>query len=839
MPFRHFRRPTRVYGSLSSQPNHHLHHGRKKLTKKLFKFAILALLGMFVFGTIVIAWVSRDLPDPDRLSERQVAESTKIYDRTGKHLLYEIYQNQKRTLVDLDQISPYVVKATVSIEDKHFYEHGGIQPLSILRAAFNNLIGRSAGGGGASTLTQQLIKNAVVGDEHSYFRKIKEAILAIRMEKKYTKDQIIRLYLNEIPYGSTNYGVEAAAQSYFHKSALELSLPEAATLAALTQAPTYYLNNLDVLKERRNYVLKLMADQKYISEEEKKSGQANELKIFRNANITAAPHFVLYVKQLLSDQFGEKEVETGGLRVITTLDFDKQTIAENAVKELGDKFAKDANANNAALVSIDPRTGQILAMVGSRDFYDEKIDGQFNVAALGLRQPGSSFKPFVYTAGFEKGYTPETVLYDVLTNFEKRVDGDYIPKNYDNQEHGLVTVRKALQGSLNIPAVKMLYLVGTSQTIEFAKRFGYTTLKESAGLSLVLGGSEVNLLEHTNAYATLADNGKYHPTSAILEVKNRNGEELFEWKEPEATQAVTQELAALTTSVLSNDSARAWIFGAGGNLTLPGRSVAAKTGTTNDSKDAWTLGYTPSLAAGVWVGNTRPSPMKGGGNLLAGTIWNRFMRESLKDTVVEKFPDPPPNTAQKPVLNGADGGIKLRINSVTGKIAVSTTPEMLIVERTFLPPHTILHYVRRDDPLGPPPDDPNSDPQYVNWEQALNDWANRETEKGNLISFNEPPTEYDSVQSAELAPEVEIVSPLNNSTISGPEIRIEIRASAPRGVRRAYYRIDGIKIGTVESYPFNFVYTNPGLAPGTHKLAVTVEDDLGNSREQEINIIVP
>ncbi len=654
----------RIYGSVErgSQNNPERNH-RPKLKfpfkiprhwlKRLFLVAVILLAAGLIGGTILVAWISKDLPDPNKLIDRQVAQSTQIFDRTGAHLLYEVYQNQKRTLVNLDQIAPAAIKATIAIEDKHFYEHGGIRITSIIRAGFNNLIGRSAGAGGASTLTQQFIKKTMVGEERSYWRKIKEAILALRLEKKYAKDEILKMYLNEIPYGSTNYGIEAAAQSYFHKSAKDLNLSEAAALAAMIQAPSRYLNDLNSLRSRRDTVLKLMFEQGYASQTEMMEAQNSALRIYRSGGLMEAPHFVLYIKQLLADKFGESAVDTGGLKVITALDYDKQKIAETAVKELGDKFAKEANANNAALVALDTKTAQILAMVGSRDFNNEEIDGQFNVAVLGRRQPGSSFKPFVYTAAFELGYTPDTVLYDVITNFDKRVGGDYTPRNYDNKEHGLVTMRWALQNSMNIPAVKTMYLVGIKETIDFGKRFGYTTLSDNAGLSLVLGGSEVSLLEHTNGYATLGNNGAYHAPVAILKVTNSNGDVLEEWKESEGVEAIKPELAATIANVLSDDEARAAVFGRGSTLVLKDRPVAAKTGTTNDSKDAWTLGYTPSLSAGVWVGNTIPSPMKGGGNKLAGQIWNRFMAESLKGTPVEQFPPSPVNDAAKPVLRGS------------------------------------------------------------------------------------------------------------------------------------------------------------------------------------------
>lgn len=844
MPIPQLRRKSRTYGDINSEKTTRRFPISNiiKDKKLLFKRVGFALAALFAIGAIIttatVAWISRDLPDPNNLSNRQISQSTKIYDRTGEHLLYEIYQDQKRTTVPLDQISPWVVKATIAVEDKNFYEHGGIRPISIIRAGVSNLLGRKTGAGGASTITQQFIKNSMIGDEHSIFRKIKEAILAMRLENKYTKEDIMQMYLNEVPYGSTNYGIESASQSYFRKKAIDLDLAEAATLAGIIKAPTRYLNNPDSLRNRRDLVLRLMFEQGYITEEEKNGAQNVALRIYRNRGIMDAPHFVLYVKQLLTDQLGEKEVDTGGLKVITTLDYEKQKAAEKIIKEQGDKFAKEYNADNASLVAIDPKTGQILAMVGSRDFENEEISGQFNVAVLGRRQPGSSFKPFVYGAAWEKGFTPETVLYDIITNFDRRSGGDYTPKNYDGKEYGLITMRKALQGSLNIPAVKTLYLVGQEKIIDVGARFGYSTINketvERAGLSLVLGGAEVNLLEHTSAYAALANNGTRFPAESILEVRNNQGEKIREWKKSSGTETFKPELTALISNVLSDDSARAYIFGTGGNLTLPGRPVAAKTGTTNDNKDAWTMGYTPSIAVGVWVGNTKNTPMKAGGNKLAGTIWNLFMREAVKDTPVENFPTPPENDANKPVLRGGDGGIKILINRLNGKIVASTTPESLIVEKIFLPPHEILHYINKEDPRGPAPENPTDDPQYENWETALNDWVEKLRREGKEISLENPPTEIDDVTINELAPQIEFLHPQNGDVITEREIEFEVNATSPRGVSKVTFQIDGLIIGTVDGYPFKINYSAKTLNNGKHIIRAIAEDDQGNFNEKNI-----
>jgi 1A family penicillin-binding protein len=833
---------SRHYGHVPGDENLSPREKKIKLIKTIALAAGVGAVVLFIVGTITVAVVSRDLPDPNKLSDRQISQSTKIYDRTGEHLLFEVYQNQKRTLVEMDQISNYVKEATVAVEDKNFYTHSGIRIQSIIRARFNSLIGRRSGAGGGSTLTQQLIKNAIVGDASTgfagYFRKIKEIILAVRLEKKYSKEQILKLYLNEIPYGSTNYGIEAASQAYFQKNAKDLTLAEAATLAAIPKAPSRYLRDLDALHDRRNLVLSLMLDQGYINEEQKKEAQAVVLKIAKTNGPIEAPHFVFYVQKLLADQFGERAIDEGGLKIITTLDFDKQQIAQKVIKELGDKNAKEANANNAALVSIDPKTKQVLALVGSRDYNNDEIRGKYDVATLGARQPGSSFKPFVYTAAFEKGYTPDTVLYDVKTNFETRTGAKaYSPKNYDGKEHGLVTLRKALQGSLNIPAVKTLYLVGVRNTIEFAKRFGYTTFTGDYGLSLVLGGGEVNLLEHTNAYATLADNGQYNKPVSILKVTNSKGEVLYEWEQPPDQEAVRPEVAATISNVLSDDEARGWIFGRNGNLTLPGRPVAAKTGTTNDNKDAWTMGYVPQLATGVWVGNSpTATPMKAGGNALAGTIWNKYMREALKGAPVEYFPAPPvEDDIHKSVLRGGSGGIALEINSVTGKIASILTPPDLIVKKIYLPPHDILHYVIKDDPRGPAPTNPADDPQYSTWEAALRDWMARQQKAGINLTFEEPPTEYDNSEQSEFTPIIEFVSPNDGAVLTSRDLNLQVQASAPRGITKVIYQIDGSIVGTATQLPFSLSFHAQKLALGSHTLSAVAVDDQGNAGAKTIH----
>ena len=657
---------------------------RKLGSNKLFKsFLTLLVIGIGATGLlslIILGWVAKDLPNPDKIIDRSIALSTKIYDRTGEILLYDVHGAEKRTAVELDDIPDYVKNATITTEDRKFYEHKGISFTGIIRSVIKNVFTGSKVGG--STLTQQLVKNAILSPEKKYSRKIKEIILSYQIEKKFSKDEILKMYFNEIPYGSVAYGVEAAVQTYFGKSVKDITLGEAAIIAALPQAPTYYSpygSHTDKLFGRQQYILDSMVEEGHISESEAEQAKAETIQFKKRSENIIAPHFVMYVREYLTEKYGELSVEQDGLTVITTLDLYKQEIAEEVVTEISEKNTENWNANNAAMVALDTKTGQILAMVGSKDYFADSepegctpgidcvFDPQVNTN-LRLRQPGSSFKPIVYTAGFKKGYTPDTVLYDVETNFLNYDLKDYEPKNYDLEQHGPVTVRKAVQGSLNIPAVKMIYLTGVDNVIDLAEDLGYTSLAQRSrfGLSLVLGGGEVKLIEHVNAFATLAREGELHTISAILEIQDKDGNTLEEFKKKEKKVLDTQT-ARQINNVLSDNAARAYVFGESNYLSLGGRPVAAKTGTTNDYRDAWTIGYTPSLAVGVWVGNNNNEAMTRGaaGGVVAAPIWHAFMSRVLGDTPIEQFQEPKEIETDKPVLNGSIAeGIKVKSDKI-------------------------------------------------------------------------------------------------------------------------------------------------------------------------------
>lgn len=817
--------------------------GRQRARKIFRAIGLVCVVGFFagVLGIgLLFAWVSRDLPDPNRLLTRQVQKSTKIWDRSGEHLLYEIHGEQNRTLVGLEDVSEVAVKAAIVSEDKRFYEHKGFQLKSLARAFLQSF--RRGRVEGTSTITQQLIKNAILTNERALTRKAKELILSYQIERKFSKDEILKMYFNEIPYGSSSYGIEAASRSYFGKSAKDLDAAEGALIAALTKAPSRlspYGNNKEELIWWQRFILDDMAKEGYVTAEEAEAAKAVDIisKVKQRRDSIEAPHFVLHVKESLSEKYGEREVETGGLNVITTLDYEKQGFAEESVKE-GMEAVKTYGGSNAALLATDPKTGQVLAMVGSADYFSDEIDGNVNVA-LRQRQPGSSFKPIVYAAAFEKGYTPSTVVFDVETDFQTDTGKPYHPRNYDLSEHGPVTFKKALAGSLNVPAVKALYLAGIDKAIDFAEKLGYGTLKDRSrfGLSLVLGGAEVRLVEHVAAYSAFATEGTYHAPVYILKVEAPDGTVLEEWKDAPVEKVMEVETARNINSILSDNAARAYVFGEKNYLTLPDRPVAAKTGTTNLFVDAWTMGYAPNLAAGVWVGNNDSTQMKSkaDGSRVAAPIWQSFMKKSLAGMPAESFTPPEPIVTGKPVLDGQAGEIAVKIDRFSGKLATENTPPTAIEERIYRQAHDILFYVDKDDPRGPYPADAHEDPQYLAWESAVAAWA----EKNGWITTEEPPTEIDDVHRDEFTPTVSFELPADNAEISVRSFPVRASANAPRGVRRVEYSLDGITLATAGSYPWDSVVTLPSTyGRGFYTLRATAFDDIESSGSQDITINV-
>lgn len=827
-------------GALAGGPSPERRRRIRKILRAVGTICLFGFLAGVLGVALLFAWVSRDLPDPNRLLSREIEKSTKIWDRSGEHLLYEIHGAQKRTLVELDHVAPLAVKAALVSEDQNFYEHKGVQLKSLVRAMVQSL--RRGRVEGTSTITQQLVKNAILTNERALTRKAKEIILAYQIERKFSKDEILKMYFNEIPYGSTSYGIEAAAQSYFGKSANDLDAAESALLAAVNKAPSRlspYGSRTDELLWWKNFILDGMVKEGYMTQEAVDAAKAEDVlaRVKPRRDAIEAPHFVLYVKELLSERYGEKDVEAGGLNVITTLDYEKQKFAEEAI-EKGMEAVKNSGGSNASLVSIDPKTGQILAMVGSADYFNEEIDGNVNVA-LRARQPGSSFKPIVYAAAFEKGYTPDTVVFDVETDFPTDSGAPYHPRNYDLAEHGPITLKKALAGSLNIPAVKTLYLVGIDRAIDFAEGLGYSTLQDRSrfGLSLVLGGAEVRLVEHVAAFGAFATEGTYRAPTTILKVQSAAGETLEEWKDEPREKVMAVETARNINEVLSNNAHRAYIFGERNFLTVPGRQVAAKTGTTNKFIDAWTVGYAPNLATGVWVGNSDAKEMKSkaDGSRIAAPIWQDYMKRALEGLPNESFVPPEPIVTGKPVLDGQAGEIRVKVDRFSGKLATEFTPATAIEERVYRQAHDILYYVNKDDPRGPYPTNPLDDPQAPSWESAVEDWARR----NNWITTEPPPTEVDDVHVSADAPHVTFLMPSDNAVVSDRTFVARIQAEATRGVRRVEYAIDGYKVATANSYPWDATITLPStFGKGFYTLRATAFDDIEVPGSQDITINV-
>lgn len=603
---------------------------------------------VMITATIIIisAYFYQKTPLDVNQMTQGVTQTSVLYDRTGEHVLYEIHGEENRKIITHDAIPDSLRLTTIAAEDDRFYSHSGIDLQAVIRAFKTDVQSNEIAQGG-STITQQLARNALLTRDKTLRRKILEVILALKIERKYNKDEILDMYLNQIPYGSNAYGTESASETFFGKSAKDLSLDESAVLAALPNAPTTlspYGNHIKDLVNRKNKILSRMAELKYISNQAANDAIATDTmaKIVPFHQTIDSPHFVFYVKEILEQKYGKEMVEKGGFKVYTTLDYDKQKLAENIIGSQVPLNKEKYKASNAALVAIDPKTGQILTMVGSKDYFDKSIDGQVNVATS-PRQPGSSFKPFAYATAFEKGYQPENYIFDTPTNFGPDGSGkDYMPHNYDGKFHGLVTMRQALAMSLNVPAVKTLYLAGVSDTIDTAHRLGITTLNQQNryGLALVLGGGEVYLLDETAAFSVFANDGKKNTATAILKIVDAQGNTFYQ-SSSQNLQVLDPQIARKINSILSDNSARTPIFGPNNKLFIPGRQVAAKTGTTQEFHDAWTVGYTPSIAVGVWAGNNDNAAMNAGadGSYVAAPIWNAFMSKVLENYPQENFTD--------------------------------------------------------------------------------------------------------------------------------------------------------------------------------------------------------
>ena len=798
-------------------------HGKKFGIKDVVFFVIA--FGFIAIGAGLLWFSSIQIPDLASFDQRLLGQSTKIYDRTGTVLLYDMGQNMRRTEIPFDQISPLIKNATISIEDAEFYSHGGIKISSIIRALFADIVSGELSQGG-STITQQVVKNSLLSREKTITRKIKEAFLAIKLDKSLTKDQILNLYLNETSYGGTIYGVEEASQAFFGKSAHDVDIAEAAYIAAIPQSPTHfspfgkYKSELDA---RQKLVLQKMKEYKYITDDEYQKAKAENVVFNKQSNGgIKAPHFVMYIRDYLNEHYAE-DMASGGLKVTTTLDYSLEQKAEEIAKKYGVENGKLYHATNAAIVTIDASTGQIVTMVGSRDYFDDEVDGQYNVATA-LRQPGSSFKPFVYAAAINKGYTPDTIMYDVPTQFSTSCAPNnfsseapcYAPQDYDGKWRGPMTLRNALAQSINVPAVGLLYLVGINDAIDLATKMGISTLNDRSryGLSLVLGGGEVTLLDMTSAYSVFASEGIKHKATGILKIEDKKGNTLEEYKD-QSEEVLPQNTALTISSMLSDNTARTPVFGAHSSLYFPDRQVAAKTGTTNDYRDTWVVGYTPQVVVGAWMGNNDNTPIaRQVAGYIVAPMWHEYM-----NTLLSTLPNTPFNTPKiadpstlKPIMRGVWQGDPL-LNGI----------------------HSILYYVNKDDPLGPAPKYPANDPQFSHWEYSVQAWLSSQgiqttdSSQGSSAPNNGPSTLS-----------VSFVTPDQGSVINnGSRVAINLKLNSNYPILKADYYLNNVFFGTSSNFPFGYFFNlddNLGTI-GNNTLKVTVTDQSGAKSSATVDFI--
>lgn len=834
---------------------------RHKKNKFLRSIVFLALSAAFIVIGAGVLWLATlKMPDLNAFEHRVVAQSTKIFDRTGTVLLYDVNVNVRRTVVPLADISQYIQKATVAIEDSDFYSHEGVRPLSILRAAITDILGGGARQGG-STITQQVIKNSLLTKDKTITRKFKEMVLAVKLEKIMSKDAILETYLNENPYGGTLYGVEEASQSFFGKSSKEVTLAEAAYIAAIPQAPTYYSpygTHREDLDARQKFVLSRMEDLGMITDKEYAAAAAEKVQFMskNNAGIRA-PHFVMMVKDYLAQKYGEEAVNEGGLRVITTLDYEMQQKMESTVAKFAPTLAENFNASNTAMVAIDPKTGDILALMGSRDYFDPSIDGNYNVA-LAKRQPGSTFKPFVYATAFKKGYTPETVLFDVKTEFSAYCDPSGKPKNpnddpkkvcyspgeYDEVFKGPMIMKEALAQSRNIPAVKTLYLAGIQDSIQTAKDLGITGLTDPNryGLTLVLGGGEVSLLDLTSAYGVFANDGVRNPYRSVLEVDGADGNPL-EKTSTAPSQVIDPEITRKISNILSDNKIRMTSLKPIADSV--GRQVAIKTGTTNDYRDVWTVGYTTNLVVGAWAGNSDNTPMQHNvAGLIISPLWGAFMSGVARDFPNDTFIPPTPTPENiKPTLRGIwQGGISYWKDKISGKVATEYTPNETREEVVFPNVHSILHWVDKNNPQGPIPNNPKDDSQYENWEYGVRNWLSEyqlQYPSFKEVSSFDIPTETDDVHTPEKSPKVSITSPINGSTINKNELlNVELKSDGAYRPSKTDVYINGKFVLTATTNPLSFSFVPAdvvNLMESDNTLSVIVYDNVMNKGQAVIN----
>ncbi|MFC1790684.1 transglycosylase domain-containing protein [Patescibacteria group bacterium] len=829
-------------------------HSRKNTLKKTRLLSFLAIsffLGLVVLllgGVALFAWYAKDLPHPEKIIRRE-GFSTKIYDR-NEELLYDIYADQKRVPVKLEAIPLFLRQATIAIEDKHFYKHQGFDPLGMIRAVYKIVVQRRLQGG--STLTQQLVKNVLLSQKRVISRKIKEFILAIQIENRYDKDEILQMYLNEAPYGGTAWGVEAASQSYFGQSVSELGLIKCAILAGLPQSPTRYSPFGQDPKSylgRTKSVLRRMREDGYISREEEKEAldQLDKVQFSTQRQDFKAPHFVMYVKSILEDRYGQRMVEQGGLRVQTTLDLSLQEKAQEIVAEEISRVESLQITNGAALV-IDPQTGQILAMVGSKNYFDPDYDGKVNVT-LSLRQPGSAIKPVTYLTALQSNYTAATMLMDVKTVFPgSGGQPDYVPNNYDGKFRGPVQMRYALGSSLNVPAVKMVALVGVEPMLAVADKLGLKTLAPTTknlrrfGLAVTLGGGEVRLLDLTSAYSAFANGGKKVAPRVILKITDQDGKVLEENRSPSLPQVINEEEAFLISHILADNQARLLTFGENSLLNISSRQVAVKTGTTNDKRDNWTIGWTPQSVVGVWVGNNDNSPMTKVASGVSGSspIWRRIILEILDDLPRKDFLIPEGIvSAEVDLVSGfrVHDGYPARLeyfikgtepqgeDPIHSKLKLCNGQEKLATLVDINRGHfeEKEYFVFRED-------DPVSVDGQNRWQQGIDAWT-----QGQEDSRFKPPTEYCQGNSDM---EINLIKPADRVNFETREVSISAKAISLKEVRQIKVFVDGSLLESFSGKAFDKIYS---LEEGSHIIKVEAEDESGfiGSKDVRIGVLVP
>jgi membrane peptidoglycan carboxypeptidase len=839
---------------------------RKTIKKHVAKHGINLLwlglsFGIFVFGILIIWIASLKTPDFNAFNDRIVASSTKIFDRTGEVLLYDIHEDVRRSVVPFEDISLFAKNATVAIEDSEFYNHKGVRPKAFLRALLANFKSGEFSQGG-STLTQQVIKNTILVQDKKVSRKIKEWVLAIKVEKEFSKEQILEIYLNDSPYGGSTYGIQEASNKFFGIDALDLTLAQSAYLAAIPNAPTYfspYGKNKDKLDSRKNLVLTKMVELGFVSEEEAIEAKEDVVEFLPKAKTgIKAPHFVFWVREQLENKYGKEAVLRGGLVVKTTIDMALQEKAEEIVSRHVEINNELYGASNASLVSIDPKTGQVLTMVGSRNYFDEEIDGNFNIATA-YRQPGSSFKPFVYTTALKEGFEPESIIFDTKTEFNPNCAADstetedpeqeeskcYHPRNFDNETNGPMSLRNALAQSRNIPAVKLLYLVGIGDAIKTAQNMGLSTLTdpERYGLTLVLGGGEVKLLEMVSAYGVFATEGVRHETTGVLEVSRQDGYILESYRENKA-QVLDREVAIKMNNILSDNIARTPLWGSRSFMYFADYpSVAGKTGTTDNKVDAWMMGYSPDIVTGVWSGNNDNTPMTRGSGI-SGNLWGEFMGYALTRTEGNDFTPVTEVLSKdiKPIIRGEWlGGESVLIDTVSNGLATEFTPQETLGEILITDVHSILNWIDKKNPLGEYPEYPRRDSQYDNWEFSVLNWWDEHKNEYPIFDEDDIPTNEDDVHTENSKPEISFNKPNSGTNIYyNSNILLKINYDSPidADLLKIDFFIDNIYLGTKRGGSKNITISldENMIETGSHQFKAVVSDEFYNKSEETVSV---